>query len=81
MSSMRRLWPSIQPQHSATSSAPAWLIDAMPDAALAILIHTPRDVALFLASQAAKARGVANGSVGRSGAVALATNNENMKRH
>ena len=66
---MRRAWPSIQPQQSPVSTASGYLIDAMPDAVLAKLYQRPGEVAGFAASQSAKARGVANGRVGRSGRV------------
>jgi hypothetical protein len=60
LSSYGLAWPSIQPQQSASSSAPAWLRTWRPVAFLKKRNHRPLDVPWLRASQARHAAGEAN---------------------
>ena len=52
VSSMPLSWPSIQPKHSATSTASAYVTVGMPEPFLAILSQIPPDVACSASSHA-----------------------------
>ncbi len=56
-SSMRRDWPSIQPKHRATSTAPPQFSDAIPVCFLAIFAHTSVAVSPFVSSHLSNASG------------------------